>query len=642
MTKRFYSQKALAVSFIIAMAMVALEVSAWIAVFSFVMLFWKWGVENLQWKPLSRKATGILSVLLLIQVLVQFRTLIGQEPAYTFLLALSSLRIMDYQNERDHKFVILLGFLLISVKALFSLDIYWIIPSVLAFVGLWYSLLPESLPARAKVLLKIFILSVPMAVILFFAFPRFVLPWAMSRGSAQFGEIGFTDEINPGMVAELATNTATAFRAKIENLPINKSVDLYWRGSVLTQSRGLSWRPRRLGFRAPSTEDYKSLPTYEVAIEPTSQLYLFVLEGTKHVDLDVNQVLALPQNIYRSIRPLNKSSMYRGYYEHDYKDRATPQDEDLQVPPVQGRVHAWVDGVLSRNLSIPQKVEELQKLFVDNGFVYTLSPGVYGPNDLETFLFERKRGFCEHFAGAYATLARSLGIPARVIVGYQGGRFNPLGNFWKVSQKDAHAWVEIFNEGQWQRIDPTLWVAPLRLVIGAEEFFGLSEEDQRAFARAVDWRPPAKEDFLLWDEVSFWVEDINYRWTYFLIDFDKTSQQSFWSALLNYRIQSTFLLVVVIAALVLIFRSLFKQKRNLNEAQVLLQAVEKWAEKKNIQRENSEPPLEFLKKLQAQFPYLKMILQEIETFYDEQTYAGKTASSGKELLTNWKNEIRSH
>ncbi|KYG68945.1 cysteine protease [Bdellovibrio bacteriovorus] len=642
MTKRFYSQKALAVSFIIAMAMVALEVSAWIAVFSFIMLFWKWGVENLQWKPLSRKATGILSVLLLIQVLVQFRTLIGQEPAYTFLLALSSLRIMDYQNERDHKFVILLGFLLISVKALFSLDIYWIIPSVLAFVGLWYSLLPESLPARAKVLLKIFILSVPMAVILFFAFPRFVLPWAMSRGSAQFGEIGFTDEINPGMVAELATNTATAFRAKIENLPINKSVDLYWRGSALTQSRGLSWRPRRLGFRAPSTEDYKSLPTYEVAIEPTSQLYLFVLDGTKHVDLDVNQVLALPQNIYRSIRPLNKSSMYRGYYEPDYKDSTTPQDEDLQVPPVQGRVRAWVDGVLSRNLSIPEKVEELQKLFVDNGFVYTLSPGVYGPNDLETFLFERKRGFCEHFAGAYATLARSLGIPARVIVGYQGGRFNPLGNFWKVSQKDAHAWVEIFSEGQWQRIDPTLWVAPLRLVIGAEEFFGLSEEDQRAFARAVDWRPPVKEDLLLWDEVSFWVEDINYRWTYFLIDFDKTSQQSFWSALLNYRIQSTFLLAVVIAALVLIFRSLFKQKRNLNEAQVLLQTVEKWAEKKNIQRENSEPPLEFLKKLQAQFPYLKTILQEIETFYDEQTYAGKTASSGKELLTNWKKEIRSH
>ncbi|KHD87293.1 MAG: cysteine protease [Bdellovibrio sp. ArHS] len=641
MSRRFYAQKVLATSFIIAMVMVALEVSAWIAAFSLIMLFWKWGVENLQWKPLSRKATGFLSILLLIQVLIQFRTLIGQEPAYTFLLALSSLRIMDYQNDRDHKFVILLGFLLISVKALFSLDIYWILPSGVAFIGLWYSLLPPNLPARARVLFKIFVLSVPLAAILFFAFPRFVLPWAMSRGSSQLGEIGFTDEINPGMVAELATNTAVAFRAKIERLPVNKSIDLYWRGSVLNQSRGLSWRPRRLGLRTPALEEYKNLPSYEVAIEPTSQLYLFVLDGTRHVDLDINQVLALPQSIYRSTRPLNKSSVYRGYYKSEFKDESPPQDEDLQVPPVQGRVRAWVDDILNRKLSTSQKVDELQKLFVDGGFVYTLSPGVYGPNDLETFLFVRKRGFCEHFAGAYATLARSLGIPARVVVGYQGGRFNPLGGFWKISQKDAHAWVEIFHEGFWQRVDPTLWVAPLRLVIGAEEFFGLSEEDQRAFARAVDWRPPTKEDFLLWDEISFWVEDLNYRWTYFLIDFDKTSQQSFWKSFLNYRIQSVFLILAIAFGLVSIFRSLFNKKRKLNEAQVLLEAVEKWAERKNISREASEPPLEFFRRLQFEFPHLKSSLQEIELFYDQQTYAGKSSSSGKEVLRNWKRQMRS-
>ncbi len=189
--------------------------------------------------------TGILSVLVLAQVLVQFRTLIGQEPSYTFLLALSSLRIMDYQTERDHKFVVLLGFLLISVKSLFTLDIYWILPSALAFAGLWYSLLPKALPEKSKVLLKLFVLSVPFAVILFFAFPRFVLPWAMARSGATYGEIGFTDELNPGRVAELASSANVAFRAKLSNLPFMTSIDLYWRGSVLTSSRGLSWRPGR-------------------------------------------------------------------------------------------------------------------------------------------------------------------------------------------------------------------------------------------------------------------------------------------------------------------------------------------------------------------------------------------------------------
>src|SRR4029077_2653011 len=69
------------------------------------------------------------------------------------------------------------------------------------------------------------------------------------------------------------------------------------------------------------------------------------------------------------------------------------------------------------------------EFFRAGGFAYTLSPGTYaGADPLEEFLFERRRGFCEHFAASFATLMRAAGVPARVVLGYQGGRLNWLGS----------------------------------------------------------------------------------------------------------------------------------------------------------------------------------------------------------------------
>lgn len=640
MRQKFFSDRVLASSFIIGVVLVALEVSAWIAVFSFFILSWKWASENYGFKGLSRRWTGALSVVLLVQVLFQFRTLVGQEPAYTFLLALSSLRVMDYENERDRKFVILLGFMLISVKSLFSLDIYWLLPSVLAFAGLWYSLLPPQIPEKTKLLGKIFLRSLPLAILLFFAFPRLVIPWAMSRGGGAQGEIGFSDEINPGQVASLATNSALAFRAKMNDLPKQASRDLYWRGSVLTESAGLSWRPGRAGLREPVSKPQRSA-FYEVAIEPTSRMYLFTLDGTQDVELDSSTVIPLQRSVFRSSRPLAKAAVYRGSWAANFTDRTLPTEEDLVVVPAQGRVAIWLDSIRAKKLSEQGILEELQNFFSREGFLYSLTPGVYtGPDDLEEFLFERKKGFCEHFAGAYATLARSLGVPARVVVGYQGGLYNPWGDFWKISQKDAHAWVEVFSAGVWQRVDPVKWVAPLRLEIGAEDFFSLSEADQRAFAHSIDWRPSKQEHFLAWDQISFWIENVNYRWNYFLIDFDRGAQQSLWKRFFDFKAQTLLGGLFIVLLLVFIFRSLLKPKENRTEEQALIRTVELWAARKGLYRGMAEPPLQFLDRVSDRYPLCRGSLTEILQYYDAKVYAQqKNMTGAKEILERWKSTV---
>lgn len=72
------------------------------------------------------------------------------------------------------------------------------------------------------------------------------------------------------------------------------------------------------------------------------------------------------------------------------------------------------------------------------------------------FLFQEKRGYCEHFASAMAVMARSAGIPARVVTGYTGGSYNPFTALWEVKQSDAHAWVEVnFGSAGWVPFDPT-------------------------------------------------------------------------------------------------------------------------------------------------------------------------------------------
>jgi len=106
-------------------------------------------------------------------------------------------------------------------------------------------------------------------------------------------------------------------------------------------------------------------------------------------------------------------------------------------------------------------------MFSRQEFYYTLTPPRLSDDSVDEFLFETKRGFCGHYASAFAILMRAAGIPARVVTGYQGGTFNRFANYWIVRQSDAHAWDEIWIDGHgWLRIDPTSVIAPSRVEHG--------------------------------------------------------------------------------------------------------------------------------------------------------------------------------
>jgi hypothetical protein len=105
-----------------------------------------------------------------------------------------------------------------------------------------------------------------------------------------------------------------------------------------------------------------------------------------------------------------------------------------------------------------------EDLFNRQLLIYTLNPPLLGADMVDEFLFDTKRGFCEHFAAAFVFALRAAGVPARVVAGYQGGEVNPVDGFLVVRQYDAHAWTEAWIAGRgWVRIDPTAISAPSRI-----------------------------------------------------------------------------------------------------------------------------------------------------------------------------------
>ncbi|MHB8893837.1 MAG: transglutaminase TgpA family protein [Candidatus Geothermincolia bacterium] len=141
-------------------------------------------------------------------------------------------------------------------------------------------------------------------------------------------------------------------------------------------------------------------------------------------------------------------------------------EQYCQLPDMTPAVGDLARQVTASDTTEYDKVEAVCDYLRDT-YPYDLSVPRQGKdeNTVEFFLFKEKRGYCEHFATAMAVMCRSLGIPARVAVGYDTGEYNSLTGYYEVSARDAHAWTEVYFPGfGWIEFDPTPgWGNPFTL-----------------------------------------------------------------------------------------------------------------------------------------------------------------------------------
>ncbi|MFD1151933.1 transglutaminase family protein, partial [Saccharothrix hoggarensis] len=130
----------------------------------------------------------------------------------------------------------------------------------------------------------------------------------------------------------------------------------------------------------------------------------------------------------------------------------------LEAPGVDGPVADLARRIVAGQGNQFDRATALYRYFTDGtqGFTYTTQTEskVTTADALEDFVLNGKKGFCEQYASAMAIMARSVGMPARVALGFTAGF--PTGDFQTITSQDAHAWVEIYFAGYgWMTFDPT-------------------------------------------------------------------------------------------------------------------------------------------------------------------------------------------
>ena len=475
-----------------------------------------------------------------------FGTIIGQEAAAALLVSLAGLKLMETNRYQDAMFVVLTSYFLLMSHVLDSqslLTTIYMVVDALAITALMFHMhRPErglSLGGFAPVL-RLFALSVPVWILFFFVFPRFTTVFWNLKTSPP--TIGFSDQLNPGSVESLTENEETAFRVNFAGRAVPSPDWLYWRGGILLNSDGLRWSRAAvaagLGYEPMNERAAGATIDYEVWLEPGLGRWLFFLDYP--VTYRVPQRGAGPRArraygyIWQADRDVQTRTVYgssaarwASTYELNLRERAM----HLQLP--RGLDPRVVE--LAERLKVPgnpeKSADRLALWFQEQKFLYTRRPGPLasadGAGQLAEFLFETKRGFCEHFAASYATVLRAMDVPTRVVIGYQGGKVNEYGQYLIVRQVDAHAWTEYWRPtdedprvGRWVRVDPTEVVAPLRIQLGGD----FNRLDPGTFAegattddirRTLDGGLGAlfRKAELAWDVVQM-------NWNMFLIRYD--------------------------------------------------------------------------------------------------------------------------
>ena len=300
-----------------------------------------------------------------------------------------------------------------------------------------------------------------------------VVPQLASLKKTDFSSVGFQGEMRPSLARNVRNSDQLAFRVFFDQefqkkLPFE---ELYWRGVSLSKSDGLDWFPDHSllydSFRSDLSAADK-VPLYEVLLErDISGQNLFILSS--HLsDIAFDPTIEVTNNISSDYRLSPRSPptfSYRVYerqknvadafHNEEIKERVRREGPRIKASDRFDRLVLE----LKRSSDLNQKLERIKKFFYDGGFSYSLN--LKQPSKgLEDFLFNSRVGFCEHFAGATASLLRESGESVRVVLGYQGGQWNSIGSYLLLRQKDAHAWVEVFDRssGQWRRVDPTSWI----------------------------------------------------------------------------------------------------------------------------------------------------------------------------------------
>ncbi|MBI5018209.1 MAG: DUF3488 domain-containing transglutaminase family protein [Deltaproteobacteria bacterium] len=449
----------------------------WLSLFLAALGAWRLRLEIASQPLPGRVVLAAVTLASVAAVLAAHHFLPSLDAGLAVLALLTGLKLLELRSDRDRVLTVFLGYLLVLGDFLqnqsTSMAAYGVV-SVLALTATLAAMAAAGEARRPRAHLRLagalLTQAAPLTVALFVLFPRVAAPlWRLARADPGTAVSGLSDQLEPGSVSRLLVSGEVAFRVAFHGAAPPPAL-LYWRGPVFDQTDGTRWTAtRRRAAPFPVTASGAE-SEYTVTLEPHGGPWLLALDLPLAAP---ESAFLTPGRSIRSLRPVAQRIRYEARSHLGAESRA-PDPEGralgLQVPEqVSRRVRDLALGWRSRARSDGGTVAAALRYFRQEPFVYTLRPPRLGNDPVDQFLFETRRGFCEHYAAAFALLMRAAGVPARVVTGYLGGEQNPLGDYWVVHQADAHAWAEVYLDGRgWVRVDPTAAVAPERVELGID------------------------------------------------------------------------------------------------------------------------------------------------------------------------------
>ncbi|NQZ00891.1 MAG: DUF3488 domain-containing transglutaminase family protein [Bdellovibrionales bacterium] len=593
------------------------ELPDWVIGFGLTFVLWKYASEHFNIPVPGKYSVHVLGFLSALGVYNEYGTVLGDEASASVLVLTVSLKLFEVKKYRDIMVVTILCYFLLMSKLISSqslaMTIFMIVDLVLITSlmalhhsprdgGRWTALTGRSL--------RLALLSFPIVLALFFIFPRFSTGIFNPTQKTE-GRVGFSDELNPGSIAKLLKSNKLVFRAKILNREKVPVLSRYWRGAVLEDGRGLVWKRGQKGRpQRPNVNMVeKNLVVQEIYLEPTSSRFLFGLDWINYVefpdDLRKVQVGEFKGKAFESRVPVRQKDYYLVYSSlfpqktkwQNRKEYQANLEVDLEDSP---ETMAWVEGRRDEVEDVSDAIRLISEMYVADKFLYTLEPPTM--SNLDEFLFSARRGFCEHYAAATASLLRSFGFPARVVVGFQGGEPSLLGDFLQVRSQDAHAWIEYWNPrlSTWKRFDPTAIVSPTRVRDGSDQFLDEYQEVQRNTTWDLIGRSLAKRFYA----IQMFIDQVDANWSMFLLKYDYSYQKEWLRKLGLKRVTRWMMLALSAVALsifvLLIYLFLNRKRVPKDPLAKIYQRVNSQLGKLGVERRRGEGPLDFAKRVEAE------------------------------------------
>lgn len=621
-----------------------------------ILLCFLWRIPAIEQRlPLPNTLIKALLVIASIAAIkYAYNTWFGPEAGTAFLILCAALKLLETRDERDCYVVLTLSYFILAAQFLFEKSLWTTLYAALGIIWVTMAYVAQNQSISIKIALKKSLMllgqALPLMIVLYLFFPRLPPLWSLKLTEGT-GKTGMSDNMSPGDLAKLSQSTELAFRVEFEdkkNIPPKS--ELYWRGLTLSNFDGTTWRTSQLSVFADENAAWSEFPLpqwaetqiqivqqkpthYKVILEPTDQVWLYSLMVPYSRDKGIG--------LTRDFRLVSRVPVFErfSYEVMQFKkislDANLPfwlRQEMLKLPEEgNATAHQMAQQWRKFYASDEAYIQAVLAWFRKSNFYYTLEPPLLGENRIDDFLFKTKRGFCEHYSSAFTFLLRAAGIPARVVVGYQGGEWSPTGDSWQVRQMDAHAWVEAWlpNKG-WTLLDPTGAIAPERIEKGMTDL----ADNQQVWGSST-LSTLKYSNYKLFSQLRNMADYLNYRWQKDIVGYDSAQQDQLLLKLLGdssiwKRIAIMFAALFVIAGLLAVWTILKGQKRHHPADKVILNLSYRLT-KRGLSRQQGEGVVAYLQRLQIAQPHWQEVLIAIEQEYCMLRYQQNASSSTQKL-----------